>query len=387
MKKLLGMLLAASLLLTGCGGKKDSGSTGGDSKTLTIAVEGETYNKFFTEAAKEFEGKNEGVKINIVDSKMTDLLDALPMQKGNSADMFMTPHDRIGDLSTQKLIAPVTVDLKDYTETAQKAATFGGSSYILPFKQETTLLFYNKDLVQEAPKYLSEIPAEDWLAQWTDFYRVGGLFFGAGGYVFKDENVKDLGLNNDGAVKAGQIVNKLYNEGGENWGLMKDETVGLDLSFDKFKSGEIKYIIEGPWKAADMKTAGINYGVAEIPAWDASTPINPFSGTTGLAINGYSKNVETANEFLSFLATKEYADKWVDTTNEVIPRADMDYGDNEMAEVVMKTKSTPMPSNPEMSHVWDPMKEALMQIATKSENDVKPALDAAVEAISSKIAE
>ena len=54
-------------------------------------------------------------------------------------------------------------------------------------------------------------------AEWNDFYDSYGVMAGMGGYVFKDKNGKldpsDIGLNNKGAIKGAEYIQKWYKAG------------------------------------------------------------------------------------------------------------------------------------------------------------------------------
>ena len=105
-----------------------------------------------------------------------------------------------------------------------------GKLYGLPKVVETTILYYNKDLISEA-----EVPTniEEWyelsktatadgqyglLALWDQIYYAQSVIGGYDGYIFaKDTDGKydtaDIGLNTDGAIEAASYIQKWYEEG------------------------------------------------------------------------------------------------------------------------------------------------------------------------------
>ncbi|MGF1905629.1 sugar ABC transporter substrate-binding protein [Aliivibrio salmonicida] len=370
MIKKISLAVSAALLLS---------NTAMAAENIVIGVE-KSYVHYFTELAEQFnQGKD--FKVEVAATSMFDLLAALPTQKGNIADIFMIPNDRIGELADQHLIAPTNFTVNGYTDAATNASTYHGQTYMLPMSTDTTLFLYNKDMVKEAPKTLKEIPPSEWAAKFTDFYFTGGLFMSNGGYIFKDNNPEDIGLNTPDAIKAGLAAQGLYNSGVSHWTLMQDDTVAYDIMMKYFMEGKLKAIINGPWAIADIEKAGINVGAAPIPSWDGSHPYKALTGTKGMTVNGYSDNKEGARAFIEFLATPENANKWYADTREVSPSLSVNYKEGSLHKAIFDATNIgqPMPSIPEFMKVWGPMKTGLAQIAQGQ--DVKAVLDAAVDTI------
>ncbi|CAH8211032.1 sugar ABC transporter substrate-binding protein [Vibrio aestuarianus] len=348
-------------------------------ENIVIGVE-KSYVPYFTELAEQF-NKGKDFKVEVAATSMFDLLAALPTQKGNIADIFMIPNDRIGELADQHLIAPTNFTVNGYTDAATNASTYNGQTYMLPMSTDTTLFLYNKDMIKEAPKTLKEIPPSEWAAKFTDFYFTGGLFMSNGGYIFKDNNPQDIGLNTPDSIKAGLAAQSLYSSGVSHWTLMQDDTVAYDIMMKYFMEGKVKAIINGPWAIADIEKSGINVGAAPIPSWDGSHPYKALTGTKGMTINGYSDNQEGARAFIKFLATPENANKWYSETREVSPNLSVNYKEGSLHKAIFDATNIgqPMPSIPEFMKVWGPMKTGLAQIAQGQ--DVKAVLDAAVDTI------
>ena len=370
MIKKISLAVSAALLLS---------NTAMAAENIVIGVE-KSYVPYFTELAEQFnQGKD--FKVEVTATSMFDLLAALPTQKGNIADIFMIPNDRIGELADQHLIAPTNFTVNGYTDAATNASTYNGQTYMLPMSTDTTLFLYNKDMIKEAPKTLKEIPPSEWAAKFTDFYFTGGLFMSNGGYIFKDNNPQDIGLNTPDAIKAGLAAQGLYKSGESHWTLMQDDTVAYDIMMKYFMEGKLKAIINGPWAIADIEKAGINVGAAPIPSWDGSHPYKALTGTKGMTVNGYSDNQEGAREFIKFLATPENANKWYTDTREVSPSLSVNYKEGSLHKAIFDATNIgqPMPSIPEFMKVWGPMKTGLAQIAQGQ--DVKAVLDAAVDTI------
>ncbi|CED56897.1 sugar ABC transporter substrate-binding protein [Aliivibrio wodanis] len=370
MIKKISLAVSAALLLS---------NTAMAAENIVIGVE-KSYVPYFTELAEQF-NKGKDFKVEVAATSMFDLLAALPTQKGNIADIFMIPNDRIGELADQHLIAPTNFTVNGYTDAATNASTYNNQAYMLPMSTDTTLFLYNKDMLKEAPKTLKEIPPSEWAAKFTDFYFTGGLFMSNGGYIFKDHNPQDIGLNTPDSIKAGLAAQGLYKSGVSHWTLMQDDTVAYDIMMKYFMEGKLKAIINGPWAIADIEKAGINVGAAPIPSWDGSHPYKALTGTKGMTVNGYSDNKEGARAFIKFLATPENANKWYAETREVSPSLSVSYKEGSLHKAIFDATNIgqPMPSIPEFMKVWGPMKTGLAQIAQGQ--DVKAVLDAAVDTI------
>lgn len=392
MKKLFASLFALILVLAGCSTSDGSSATDTGSEdvelsgTIQVAVDA-GYTDYMTTMGEAFTAET-GVTVEVVEADMFDILDALPTQQGNTADVFMLPNDRVGDLASQKLLTPVTADISGYTDTAQTASTYNEEHYFLPMATDTTLFIYNKDLMTEVPSSLSDLDASEWAAKFTDFYHAGGAFMSEGGYIFGSDNTDtaDIGLNNEGSVAAAEFIQSLYTSGNETWDLMKDDTVAYDIMEQAFKDGTVKAIINGPWALQGYKDAGINYGIAPIPSLTGNGDYSPLVGTKGLGINAYTDNADAAQAFLSFLGTEENAQAFFEATSEVNPHTGITYEDGSNEAIILEatSKGTSMPTDPAFGKVWVPMADALKQIAAGE--DVGSALDAAVDTIANDIA-
>ncbi len=385
MKKIISLLTIFSLILVACGGSDDNGGNKeNEKKTIKVAVV-ETYVEYMEEAAKAFnEETGHTVQVLEVADIFTDVIEKIPTLKGNGPDLFVLPNDRVGNLGSQKLLKDFDIDLSDYSENAQKASEYNGKKYFLPLSTETTLLIRNVDLMPEEPKSIKEMGPENFLAKYTDFYFAAGMFTDNGGYVFGNDTL-DLGLNNEGSIKGATNIQELYRSGNETWTLMQDDSVGYDIMMDSFLEGKVASVVNGPWALHDIEKAGINYAVSNVPSYDGQGNYQALTGIKGLGVNAYSKSADASVEFVKFLATKEYAEKWHEATREVSPHSGVTYEAGSVYQVVLDASNNGyvMPTDPEFSYVWDPMKTALQQIAAGE--DVKSALDAAVESISNQI--
>ena len=96
-------------------------------------------------------------KINIKTGDALGGLDNLSLdnQSKKAPDVMMAPYDRVGGLGSDGQLAEVTLNKDSHTDkTTEALVTNGGKVYGAPAVIETLVLYYNKDLLKEAPKHL-----------------------------------------------------------------------------------------------------------------------------------------------------------------------------------------------------------------------------------------
>ncbi|MFP9171222.1 MULTISPECIES: extracellular solute-binding protein [unclassified Streptococcus] len=400
----LGTVGFASLLLVACGGKKEDSSSA--KNELTVYVDN-GYKSYMEEAAKAFE-KESGTKVNIKTGDALGGLDKLSLdnQSGKAPDVMMAPYDRVGGLGNDGQLAEVALNKNSKTDkTTESLVTNGGKVYGAPAVIETLVLYYNKDLLQEAPKTFGELEelakdskydfaGEDgkntaFLADWTNFYYAYGLLSGNGGYVFGKNGTdpKDIGLNNQGAIDGIEYAKTWY----AKWPKGLQDTKGAaNFIQTQFQEGKTAAIIDGPWKASSLKEAKVNYGVATIPTLPNGKAYSAFGGGKAWVIPAGANNPEAAQKFVDFLTSTDQQKAFYDKTNEVPANTEArEYAvgkNDELTTAVVKQfeNAQPMPNISEMSTVWDPAATMLFD-AVSGKKSAKDAADGAVKLIKETI--
>ncbi len=406
----LGTATLASLLLVACGSKTadkaaDSGSS--EAKEITFYVE-DQYKAYAEKVAAAYE-KESGTKVNIKSGDQLGGLDKLSLdnQSGQAADVMMAPYDRVGSLGTDGQLSEVT--LSDGAKTDDKTKSLvtaaDGKVYGAPAVIESLVMYYNKDLLKEAPKTFAELEelakdskyafaGEDgkttaFLADWTNFYYAYGLLAGNGGYVFgqNGKDAKDIGLANDGSITGVNYAKSWY----EKWPKGMQDTEGAaNLIQTQFQEGKTAAIIDGPWKAQAFKDAKVNYGVATIPTLPNGKEYTAFGGGKAWIIPSSTKNLEGAQKFVDFLVSTEQQKAFYDATNEIPAnteaRSYAEGKNDELTTAVIKQfkNAQPMPNISQMSAVWDPAKTMLFE-AVSGKKDAKTAANDAVTLIKETI--
>ncbi|MGX7075464.1 extracellular solute-binding protein [Globicatella sanguinis] len=375
-------------------------------ETLVVSAAGE-YDYVKNHIAK-FE-EEYGVKVELLDADMFEKVDGLALDgpAGTAPDVLIAPYDRIGSLAQTGLINEVTLNEEaGYDETDKQQVSTDGVVYGAPAVIETIVLYYNKDLLPEAPKTFDELreltkdekyafAGEDgkstaFLAQWTNFYHSYGLLAGYGGYVFGEDgtNYEDLGLNSEGAVEG---INYAVDWFQNVWpqGMLDVSSVS-DFVMQQFTDGKAAAIIDGPWQAAAIKEAGVNFGVAKIPTLPNGEEYKPFAGGKGWVVSAFTDKQELAQEFLNWVTSEEmqtamYEESGQIPANQVARKVAAEAG-NELTTAVIDVYSNavPMPNIPQMSEVWTGA-ENLMFDAGSGNKSAQEAADAAVELIKQSI--
>lgn len=415
MKKLLALPLTFALAasaLAACGPQEDSTSTGGKKEASNkkpeklVIWEDQEKGMGTKDAIKKFEEKH-GIKVELKEIPMLDQQEKLrldgPAKKG--PDVITTPHDRIGPLAIEGLIAPIEVSddvTKLYTESSINALTYDGNLYGLPKSTETPVFIYNKKMMDKAPESLEDLMAFSkgdkggaqygYLANWTDFYFAHGVLSGFGGYVFKDDNgtldPKDVGLANEGAVEGLDYITSWYNEGLFPKGII-GEKAGSTID-GLFTEGKAASVMNGPWSFQGYKDAGIDIGVAPMPKLPNGEYVKTFIGVKGYNVSAFSENQEWAAKLVEFITNEENSKVRYEKTAEIPPvvslMEDPIIADNEAAKAVavQSERGVPMPNIPEMAEVWAPAANAL-QLSATGKSKPQAALDSAVKTIGQNI--
>ena len=406
----LGTATLASLLLVACGSKtadKAADSSASEGKEITFYVE-DQYKAYAEKVAAAYE-KESGTKVNIKSGDQLGGLDKLSLdnQSGQAADVMMAPYDRVGSLGTDGQLSEVKLSDGAKTDDTTKSLVTAsdGKVYGAPAVIESLVMYYNKDLLKEAPKTFAELEelakdskyafaGEDgktsaFLADWTNFYYAYGLLSGNGAYVFGDngKNPKDIGLANEGAIAGINYAKSWY----EKWPKgMQDGTGAGNLIQTSFQEGKTAAIIDGPWKAQAFKDAKVNYGVATIPTLPNGKEYSAFGGGKAWIIPSSTKNLEAAQKFVDFLVSTEQQKAFYDATNEIPAnteaRSYAEGKNDELTTAVIKQfkNAQPMPNISQMSAVWEPAANMLFD-AVSGKKDAKTAADDAVTLIKETI--
>ncbi|MFG2821568.1 extracellular solute-binding protein [Kitasatospora sp. NPDC048365] len=415
MRRHLALLAGAVCLSLGLSACGSTGAGAGDAaaknRTLTIWAD-EKRADVLRPFAEAFAAKK-GVRAEVVgipQNQQQEFVDA--SKAGRAPDVMVGAHDWIGNLVQNDLIDPVEVldnRLGDYVDVARRAVTYQGKYYAIPYAVESLVLFRNTALVPEAPRTFDDLVATGEAlrkagkvsqalgytvsspdGQAGDTYHMYPLFSSAGGYLFGsdsrgDSDPSDLGVGKPGSVAAFEKIAALGEKGS---GVLRN-SYSSDSSAAAFLSGKTPFLVSGPWRLTDVRSAGMKYAISPVPGFAGKDPARSFVGVQSFFVASKGKNKDLGQEFvLSTLGNLELADALfkaeprMPALKEALDHArqgDPDVGAFEQAAAA----GVPLPSIPQMSAIWGPFNTLIHQ-AVKGD-PVPPAVAAANKAIKDQL--
>jgi maltose-binding protein MalE len=301
--------------------------------------------------------------LGVVQDIRSQAIIAIPA--GEGPDIYIGVHDWLGALVDSGLATPIDLGDKrdEFVESNLEAFTLDGQLYGVPYASENLGFFYNTDLVTDPPTTwdgvleIGQALKDEGKVEYA--IAIGGdpgynslpMQTAFGGYVFgTDENgnwdPNDVGLDSDGEIAA-----VTWMRGAVEAGLMP-ETTDYDANHALFETGQIPFLMAGPWALDRIRASGVPYAVAPFFPDDGA----PFLGVQGFFVNPYSENVLLAQAFLTeFVATPELMQTLYETGNRpsafksVLATTD-DPDLKAMGEA--GANAIPMPNIPEMGSVW-----------------------------------
>jgi len=253
--------------------------------------------------------------VGLVVEQVADIRDqfVIAAPAGEGPDIILGAHDWLGQLVDSGLLAPMDLGDKadSFVDVSLTGFTFDGQLYGMPYATENMAFFYNTDLVAEPPATWQEVMdvGGQLQADGSVTYAMGltGTTFDAfplqtafGGYVFGLDDAgnydpSDVGIDSPGMIAAGDFLQQAVADG-----LISDST-DWDTNHVLFESGEVPFLMAGPWALERIRESGVPYAITNFP--DNG---RPFAGIQGFMVNALSENVLLAQAFLTeFVATDE----------------------------------------------------------------------------------
>ena len=260
---------------------------------------------------------------------------ATALQSGEGPDLFWTngtATDIMPGYVKNGMVADISdsVDFSLMTDDAMKLSTVDDKQYSVPWlTMDTRACFYNKDIFEEngweVPGTFSEF--EDLLSKIKEAgitpisqcYCDWSLLFIWEPVMSAYDPEYTRGLDDytskaDGPGASGSLQ-KLV-----DWadaGYFGDNWLGVISSDDEvlgFTTGNSAMMIGGTWNIStiDQNNPDLNYGAFAIPAEDGTAGL-VGTAANGFSINANTKNMEAAEAFASYCASKEGQTAWVQT--------------------------------------------------------------------------
>lgn len=384
----------AGTLMCGCG-SSDSSST---SDTIVVWSnlmdnEIEALDDIAKEWAKE---NNKKVKVVKDDSGYQEFLQAANSSKGPDM-LFGLAHNNLGTFQKAGLLDEVPEDLfnrDDYANTKLwDAVSYDGKAYGVPISMETYALFYNKDKVKNVPttmedllKQAKEYGPTGFQFPINDFYYTAAFFQTYGGYVFGgsdgDLDVKDLGFNNDGAIKSYEFLKSLV----QDYKFMPQD-ITQDIANNNFKSGNAIFYLGGPWDVSGFEEAGVNFGIAPIPTVEGKN-VKSFMGVQSAFVSNKSKKKDDAWDLMKYLVENS-GEKLYEVGNRIpVLKSELEKDlvkNDKFTQGFIKQAefAVPMPNVSETQSIWDGVKNIQRILggedAKKVADDIQKAVKDAIK--------
>lgn len=248
---------------------------------------------------------------------MSEFITQSPM--GQGPDIIVSPHDNLGQLVANGLLAPV--ELGDYEEefleVAVQALTYDGVVYGVPFAVENIAILRNNALTTYEPETFGELIADGQRLvdageasfpvsipqspEAGDPYHLYPLqtSFGAPVFEVNEEGAytADLGMSGAQGEAFAQYLSELGRSG------VLNTSMTPDIGKEAFMSGRSPYILSGPWNVNDFEEAGLDLTLLPVPP-AGDHPAQPFVGIQAFFVNANSQNSLPANDFLLNYVTR-----------------------------------------------------------------------------------
>ena len=316
---------ALALALAGCAGTGSGGSgSSGGKTTLRVAVWNLQQTPEFGALFSAFEKANPSITIQPVDILAANYEDKITtmLAGGDSTDIITVKNltDYAGYAQKKQLVdvADVVKGLPTADIPATDSYKTDGAYYAVPYRQDFSVLYYNKKMFADAgvadPENLTwEQFAEDAkkLTKGSGADKVYGAYIHTWNSLVQGYAAAQQGKSYDdpdyswmtdqytltlGMQKAGSIM---------DWATANSQQVQYK---DMFEKGKAAMVPMGTWLIAPLLadekagTTDVDWGIAPVPQLESGTKITTMGGPTGFGVNKNSKNQDAAKKFLAFAA-------------------------------------------------------------------------------------
>lgn len=318
-------LIACLLLLVisiGAAGQRDVQKE--DEVVITYMFWTPIYEPYVREAVRIFESENPGIRVQYESlafdpywQKVQNLYAA-----GNPPDTFDMSIAFVWDYADMDAVMPmdefISGNIDNYYERAIDMVRYpdiNGQAYAMPYQWVTSLLFFNKDMFDEAG---IDYPDNSWTyeklievsAKLTDAEKGQFGFFSNASHTFLDSMIKAYGgkvlsedfssshINEPAAVK---VIQKLVDM------IHVDKSAPVAASYDAllasggemFRSGRIGMTIDGSYMIDSFRNVDFNWDAVMVPSGPVKRSI--YGGPDSISISSSTKHPEEAWKFVEFM--------------------------------------------------------------------------------------
>ena len=340
-------LAAGAVLLAACsssGSSTPSGNASAGNAPVTLTMSGWSLSTTpeFETLANAFHKAHPNITIQVKEYDATnyDTLMTADLASGKAPDIVtMKNVDHVATYATGGVLMDVSDIKLPAGISGASSYVVNGKSYAVPYRLDSWVLFYNKDLFAKAG-----VPDPDGSWTWTDYMNAaakleaglkaaGSSATAAYSHTWQSDVQGLANAQSPGAANGANILSGKYSYMTSFYtDALKLQNEGAQPSFNTATANKLTYqaefgkqnaamMIMGTWEIASQlsqEQAGtadtFNWGIAPAPQLTAATagtsnvPVT-FGDPTGFAINAHidSSKVAAAKEFLTFAASEDAA--------------------------------------------------------------------------------
>lgn len=290
--------------------------------------------------------------------------------RGNGPDLFIAPHESIGDWSRAGLLQPVDTDLRQFVAGSVDALRTDGKLWGLPLAEKSVALFYRTDRIATPPATTDELLAVAERMQragggYALAYEAGNLFnhaawlHGFGGAILDGRRPA---LDSPAAIASVSFVQSLAERD-----LLPAESTAV-VATQLFNDGRAAMTINGPWFIGEI-APGVPWAVAPLPAVSATGKRAAGLLTVeAVMLAARAHDRDAALAFATWLAGADAARIRARVGRQIVAaRAAWDdpaiANDPVLAAFhAQLATAVPMSNAPEMRQVWEPAQQALRKV-------------------------
>jgi multiple sugar transport system substrate-binding protein len=300
---------------------------------VTVAEYSSKTQPYFEAAAAAFEEANPGTDIQIEVVPWDVLLQKLTtdISAGANADLSIIGTRWLIDFVEQGVAAPLDPYLDEdfrsrFIDVFLEPSVMDGQTYGLPIAASARAMYYNQSLFDEAG--VESVP-ETWEELKTAAEKISALgddthgfglqgaeietdvyfyyaFWSFGGDLIEEDGTS--GLDTEAGYQAARLYKEMIDQGLTQPGATANSREDVQ---NLFKQGNVGMMITAPFLSNQIKEEApdLDYGVAAIPAGPDGER-GTYGVTDSIIMFENSQNKETAWEFLDFIFTAEWRQKF-----------------------------------------------------------------------------
>ncbi|MGM0238096.1 extracellular solute-binding protein [Enterococcus sp. AZ103] len=313
--------------------------------------------------------------ITVIESESGRAQEYLQKDPESAADIFVTPHDRLGQMVESGAVYQLTKytdEIKqENTPTSVQAATYQDKIYGFPTTSESMFMYYDKRVFsEEEVQNFNDITTKGKIG--INLEEAGADFretpwFMSNGSSLYGENGEDPYGTTFNSPEGVETLTWIAN-------LQKNKNV-VPVNADEInalRSGKINAVLSGVWNTeAIEEVLGKNMGVAAYPSADlgnGEVPLYAFQQCNIFCINAFTQYPLDAMALTNYLTSEKVQVKAFEELGKVpsnqMARKNEAVANDPVAEAVIEMTteehSVLMPKIPEMNVFWQHMNSLLV---------------------------